>query len=69
MIYLAVKVIFPLLLFSAANIKSKLNGINKWGDPSYGVYIYGFPIQQTIIFYAGKDISMFAFMILSVLLS
>lgn len=69
LIYLAVKVIFPLLLFSAANIKSKLNGINKWGDPSYGVYIYGFPIQQTIIFYAGKDISMFVFMILSVLLS
>ncbi len=23
----------------------------RWGDPSYGIYLYAFPIQQTIIFY------------------
>jgi peptidoglycan/LPS O-acetylase OafA/YrhL len=25
------------------------------GDLSYGIYIYGFPVQQTLVYYFGMD--------------
>lgn len=28
-----------------------ISSFGKIGDPSYGIYIYGFPIQQTLIYY------------------
>ena len=30
--------------------KGPIRAANDWGDFSYGVYIYGFPIQQTLAF-------------------
>ena len=29
-----------------------LRRAGRWGDPSYGLYLFAFPIQQTIIFFA-----------------
>lgn len=34
--------------------KIKLHNIGKLGDFSYGMYIYSFPVQQTIIYYLGN---------------
>jgi peptidoglycan/LPS O-acetylase OafA/YrhL len=31
-----------------------INKASKYGDFSYGLYIYAFPIQQTIILYLGR---------------
>jgi peptidoglycan/LPS O-acetylase OafA/YrhL len=30
--------------------KGRIRSFNDWGDFSYGVYIYAFPIQQTMAF-------------------
>jgi peptidoglycan/LPS O-acetylase OafA/YrhL len=53
--------IFPLpgsyLIFYFAFSKNiKLYSFAKYGDFSYGLYIYSFPIQQTITFYFHNDI-------------
>lgn len=34
--------------------KIKLHGVSKWGDFSYGMYIYSFPVQQTIVYCFGN---------------
>lgn len=44
-------VLLPLFVISAAHIKGKLNFFGKYGDISYGIYIYSFAVQQTLIFY------------------
>lgn len=36
-------------MFIAFSIPNKLSYLQKFGDPSYGMYIYSFPIQQTFI--------------------
>lgn len=28
-----------------------LNQFGRWGDPSYGIYLIAYPVQQTIILY------------------
>jgi peptidoglycan/LPS O-acetylase OafA/YrhL len=38
----------PLVLHLAYVPGGPIRGFNKWGDYSYGVYIYAFPIQQTL---------------------
>jgi peptidoglycan/LPS O-acetylase OafA/YrhL len=40
----------PLVLHLAYLPKGRVRGFNDWGDWSYGVYIYAFPIQQTLAF-------------------
>lgn len=32
----------------------KLHKVGKWGDFSYGMYIYSFPVQQTIVYFLGN---------------
>lgn len=39
-----------LILYLAFNPKIKLNNFGKYGDFSYGIYIYGFPVQQTMTY-------------------
>ena len=39
----------PLLVISLANIKGFTNRAGKWGDFTYGIYIFSFPIQQVLI--------------------
>jgi peptidoglycan/LPS O-acetylase OafA/YrhL len=38
----------PLVLHLAYLPKGRIRAFNHWGDCSYGVYIYAFPIQQTL---------------------
>ena len=33
-----------------------LNGFGRYGDVSYGIYIYAFPVQQTVLWLGGKDL-------------
>jgi peptidoglycan/LPS O-acetylase OafA/YrhL len=40
----------PLVLHLAYLPKGRIRAFNEWGDCSYGVYIYAFPIQQTLAF-------------------
>ena len=40
----------PLVLHLAYIPKGRVLAFNEWGDFSYGVYIYAFPIQQTLAF-------------------
>lgn len=34
--------------------KINLRRVGKWGDFSYGIYIYSFPVQQTIVHFVGN---------------
>jgi peptidoglycan/LPS O-acetylase OafA/YrhL len=41
-------IVLPYVVFYIAQIKCSLNNFGKYGDFSYGMYIFAFPIQQTI---------------------
>lgn len=43
--------------------------IGKYGDLSYGLYLYAFPVQQLIVYVLGNEISLFTMIILSFLLT
>lgn len=45
--------IIPYILFYIAFLKINLNSITKYGDISYGMYIYAFPVQQIIFSFYG----------------
>jgi len=38
----------PFLLHLAYIPGGKIRAVNRWGDYSYGIYIYAFPVQQTL---------------------
>jgi peptidoglycan/LPS O-acetylase OafA/YrhL len=57
----------PYIVIYLANLKGKINDFGKMGDFSYGIYIYAFPVQQTIIYFSGITISIFNLFILSAL--
>lgn len=57
---------FPLLILYLAYIPGGvIRGFNKLGDYSYGVYIYAFPIQQSVLALHSGDISFSTFIIYS----
>jgi peptidoglycan/LPS O-acetylase OafA/YrhL len=39
----------PIAVLTVAHIKGPLLAYNRYGDLSYGVYIYAFPVQQSLI--------------------
>ncbi|MES2348554.1 MAG: hypothetical protein V4641_13415, partial [Pseudomonadota bacterium] len=39
------------LLIKAIYLRSPLNNFGKYGDFSYGIYIFAFPIQQLLVYY------------------
>ena len=43
--------LLPYIIFFFSFIKGRLNDFGKYGDYSYGCYIYAFPIQQLIFYY------------------
>jgi peptidoglycan/LPS O-acetylase OafA/YrhL len=54
----------PLVLHVAYLPKGRIRRVNDWGDFSYGIYIYAFPIQQTLVFLA-PGLSLIAMIALS----
>ena len=38
----------PLLVYLGTRPAAALAPLQRWGDPSYGVYLFGFPIAQTL---------------------
>lgn len=49
--------------------KLPLSSFTKYGDFSYGLYIYAFPVQQTLSFHGLHRYGMFIYIILTVLLT
>lgn len=44
-----VYILLPYLIFYLAYIPGSLNGFARYGDFSYGIYIYSYPVQQVIV--------------------
>jgi peptidoglycan/LPS O-acetylase OafA/YrhL len=42
-------ILIPLLVIAIAHIKAVTNHIGKYGDFTYGIYIFSFPVQQMLI--------------------
>lgn len=57
----------PYLVIYFAYSDMPLNGFGKYGDFSYGLYIYAFPIQQTFRHFHGDGLSNLALFVLSFL--
>jgi peptidoglycan/LPS O-acetylase OafA/YrhL len=47
----------PYLVFFFAFQKNWLNQLGRYGDFSYGVYVFGYPIQQLIVLWLGPETS------------
>lgn len=62
-------VAIPGILFYLCFVPSVAGSLSNIGDFSYGVYIYAFPIQQTIIHCAQQNISVGMLIVLSLLLT
>lgn len=51
-------ILLPYLIIYIGHMKSRLSDwISKTGDFSYGIYVYAFLVEQTVILFLGKDIS------------
>lgn len=46
-----------------------LRDVGKFGDMSYGVYLWGFPVAQTLSWWKGRDFSIETHILLTVLIS
>jgi peptidoglycan/LPS O-acetylase OafA/YrhL len=61
-------VLFPIVILGIGFTAIKgVSNFGKHGDPSYGIYIYAFPIQQILIFYFKFELV--EFIIYSIILS
>jgi peptidoglycan/LPS O-acetylase OafA/YrhL len=45
-------VFLPIILLNLSFIKGRLNNFGKYGDFSYGIYLYGFVVQQMVVYFA-----------------
>jgi peptidoglycan/LPS O-acetylase OafA/YrhL len=61
-------ILLPYVLFGLATILP-LQTYDRFGDYSYGFYIYSYPIQQTIYFFAPHPPSIGAFFMMSLLIT
>ncbi|QHW01411.1 acyltransferase family protein [Spirosoma endbachense] len=57
-----------ILFYLAFSKKLKFYSFAKYGDFSYGIYLYGWPIQQLVLLYIGQQLSMLGNFIVSFLL-
>lgn len=46
-----------------------LRRFGRFGDPSYGMYLYAFPVQQTVIYLRGNDIDYVTLTIITTIIS
>ena len=61
--------LIPFLIMYLSFLPSKVSHISKFGDFSYGIYIYAFPVQQTIIYVFDNRISVAPLILMSVLIT
>lgn len=47
--------------------KIPVQNAGKYGDFSYGIYIYGFPVQQTIVYFMDNRVNVLEMIVLSFL--
>lgn len=59
----------PLIIYLGTQSFKYFNNISKIGDLSYGVYLYAFPIQQTIFYFFGSQLSFYMSFFLVILLT
>ncbi|MCW3127394.1 MAG: acyltransferase [Bacteroidetes bacterium] len=62
---LACYLCIPYIIFYLGFLPGPLHQFGRYGDFSYGIYIYAFPVQQTIIHYAHGRLGVGSLMILS----
>lgn len=62
-------IVIPTCVFYLYNYKSPEHAFLGGNDFSYGIYIYGFPVQQTLVFITNNTINIYALIFLSVLLT
>lgn len=58
-----------LIVFFGCKGMPILIGFGKFGDPSYGIYLYAFPIQQLMIFYFYENYGFVGTLIFSVIIT
>lgn len=63
-------ILMPYLIFWLAfQRKLKFNKLTKYGDFSYGLYLYAFPVQQLIVYFFREEMNLFSFSIIALLIS
>ena len=48
---------------------SIISRAGKWGDPSYGMYLYAFPIQQSLQYLTGNEMDLSGMILITTMLS
>lgn len=68
--YTAVLIGLPLLIiYFGTRSTPFIRRIGRWGDPSYGIYLIAFPIQQTVILYTWPQLGFTGTLCLSLLVT
>ncbi|MFH0128785.1 acyltransferase family protein [Variovorax sp. VaC1] len=57
----------PAFLVLALRDSQGINRVGNYGDYSYGMYIYAFPVQQLLMLFFGEKISLWTFQVLTLL--
>jgi peptidoglycan/LPS O-acetylase OafA/YrhL len=66
--YTASLILLPfLVVFCGVRSTPVIRRFGRWGDPSYGIYLYAFPVQQTVIHFLWPRWSFAATLALSAL--
>ena len=67
--YLAILVITPILSIGIGiHSTPVISRFGRFGDPSFGIYLYAFPVQQTLI-YAFPDLNFYVSMVVAAMIT
>ncbi len=68
--YLSLMIILPyLLIFLGTQSTPVLRQFGRWGDPSYGIYLIAFPVQQAVIHFFWPAIGFSGVLALSIIVT
>lgn len=68
--YLACWTLLPYtVILLGTNSTPLINKFGKWGDPSYGIYLIAYPVQQTVIKYLWPEWGFYGTIVLSTLIT
>ncbi|MHA7965770.1 acyltransferase family protein [Paenibacillus sp. CAU 1782] len=68
-LHIALLILLPYIVLSTCFVLKKLAFFSKFGDYSYGLYFFSFPIQQLLVFYFDDYLNIKTFFIFSVILT